>query len=167
MIRTILCSLILLCFFSGCAPSNHSDYTGDYYLCYKNGKVLSEDDSTSQVYVRLHGDGTYIIKDAKSVERGRWKTIDYDIYITYFYPTYLNSLFRIGAVGETMMVSPPHDPNIIVFSGSNWYGQGKLSDDSFDQILFCQQGKVLTKNDLKEVLAMVYGSNLKDYRTNK
>lgn len=167
MTKTILCSLILLYLFYGCAPSNHSDSSGGYYLCYMNGKMMSEDDSSSQVYIHLYSDGTYIIKDTKRIERGTWKTIDYDILITYFYPSYMNSFFRIGAVGETMMGSPPHDPNTTIFRGLNWHGAGILSDDSFDQILFCQQGKVLTEDDIREVLAMDNGHNPKDYHINK
>lgn len=165
--RTILCLLILLYFFCGCAPSNHSDNIGDYYLCYKNGKVLSEGDSASQVYIHLHGDGTYVIRDAKRIERGIWKTIDYDILVTYFYPSHIDSFFRISAVGEAMMGSPPHNSSTTIFRGLNWYGAGILSDSSFNRILFCQQGKVLSKDDIKESLAMEYGNNPKDYHIKK
>ncbi|PRY28173.1 hypothetical protein CLV58_13030 [Spirosoma oryzae] len=161
MLKTLPCCCLLVYLLTACALSNHSDDQGDYYLHYKNGRVLSETDSTSQVYIRLRGDGTYTIKDARGSEEGRWKTIDYDILITYFYPNYLCALLRVGEVGDCVINTAPSDLETKVFTGINWHKPGRLADRSKDQVLFCQSKKVLAPNDLSAILTMNYGNVLR------
>jgi len=125
---------------TACSGGYHPTYFGNYYVCYRDGKVLVENDSIRQVYLRLNADHTYQITDHNGIENGRWKTKDSDeFYTIYFYTSLMGYLFDDPA-GKTMISYLPKAPDAIVFHGPNWYGTGKMVAYSSVQLLFCRQG---------------------------
>jgi hypothetical protein len=110
----------------------------------------------------LKRDNTYQLIDCKDVESGWWRTSEYDEFsITYFYDSYLRYLLD-GPVGETILTYSSDFQGAKAFTMPIWNSKWKPNKYLLHQILFCEQGEKINKEDVYKTLKEKYGNDLRN-----
>ncbi len=122
---------------------------------YVDGKIVYENDSINQIYLSFCKDNSYSIVTPNKVEKGKWRTKDYDDFdLTYIYSNTMDYILGLST-GELTIKNT--SGKVKVFAGYNWRNKGQMARYDTSKTLFCQSGYALSKAEISKVLKVFYG----------